>query len=183
MKRRIGYGVLGLLLILNVSLLIKNSELRRKIKQNAIRPTIVTSSYLSVPVFTLKDLDEMECRVQDLLFEYSYTLFVFFSPSDCASCLYESNLWRRLSDEKRINVIGIAKHSDKRELVDWATNNGLTFRVLFDQNMDVTRAFGVTDTPFRILADRYGKIILTDKVRVSNLEQEAFYEYLNTATR
>jgi len=107
-----------------------------------------------------------------------YTLLVFFSPTDCASCLYEKELWKRISKEGKIKIIGIGRHIDRRELKEWVKNSEIDFPVLYDVNSQVTKKFGIRRTPLKVLVDNRGIIKSVDRVRLIPSEQEEFLREL-----
>lgn len=132
----------------------------------------------SIPDFTLYDLDGVSYDSQEILNNSFYILLVFFSPTDCASCLYEKRLWKRISEEGIVKIVGIARHISQRELKDWIHNSEIDFPVLYDVDSLVTEKFNVKKTPLKILFDNEGKKILVDRVRILTSKQDEFLKKL-----
>ncbi|MEW6455562.1 MAG: hypothetical protein AB1410_02445 [Acidobacteriota bacterium] len=88
-------------------------------KQNKDDFDIKRKSYLMIkftPNFVLNDLNGIRYSSEEILRNSPYTLLAFFSPLDCSPCLEETNLWQRISEEGKVQVIGIARHIDEKEL-------------------------------------------------------------------
>ncbi|HEV3040055.1 MAG TPA: TlpA disulfide reductase family protein [Candidatus Angelobacter sp.] len=94
-----------------------------------------------------------------------FTLFVFFSPTDCPACLKEALFWEKLFKERqnlRLTVIGIVNRCSRKEAEGARQHLGISFPVLFDQNGDLQRIFRIPQTPLKVLQDNGGKVLLTD---------------------
>ena len=96
--------------------------------------------------------------------ESDFTLFIFFSPTDCPACLRESIIWQRLfeaRDALHLSVIGIVGQCSRQEAETARSQLGITFPLLFDVNAVMARAFGLERTPEKILVNRTARVILT----------------------
>lgn len=178
MKSRYLVGILILLIAINFALLYKNSILKKRIKEDIDILKNPSIKIKSIPDFVLYDLSGERYSSQRIVNNSPHTFLVFFSPADCASCLLEKELWKKIS-EKMIKIIGIARHIDLRELKDWVENSEINFPVLYDIDSEVTRKFGIDKTPLKLLLDDRGKILLVDNVRIILSEQEEFIEELD----
>jgi peroxiredoxin len=181
LKVRIKYLIIILifLLIANLFFLSKNYFLKKQTKENF---DITRKHYLvinSAPNFVLNDLDGFRYSSEEILRNSPHTLLIFFSPLDCRPCMEEMNLWQRIWEEGKVQVVGVAWHVDKRELKNWVENSEIIFPVLYDVESQVTKMFKINKTPLKILIDSNGKILLADKVRVNPEEQIEFIEKLD----
>ncbi len=176
---KLKYSVITLLILLSLFLFYKNFVLRKKIKKNIEIPKCPTVILDLIPTFLLYDLNGVRYRYDDILNSKAYTLLVFFSPVDCRSCLNERDLWNRISKERRIKIIGIATHSDKKELKDWVENSEIYFPVLYDEESQITNKLNIKRTPLKLLIDSKGKILLIDRVRITLYEQKEFIKILD----
>jgi len=52
-----------------------------------------------------------------------------------------------ISDARKVRIIAIARHTNKRELRDWVENSERFFPVLYDEESKVTKEFGISKTP------------------------------------
>jgi RIO-like serine/threonine protein kinase len=83
-------------------------------------------------------------------------------------------------------VISIARHSDKNELKKWVKHSELTFKILYDENGQLTahiiddlKDFHISYTPFKILVNQKGEMLIIDLPRSAPQEQEEFLNLLN----
>ena len=164
-----------MLVVLNIILLYKYLLLKKNY-ESLIYNSAKHVAY--APDFILNDLGGKPFDLKKIFENSVYTLFIFFSPLDCQPCLEEKYLWRRIFEEGKINIIGIARHVNERELEDWAENSGLYFTILNDVEYKVTKSFGISKTPLKVLVDSSRKIILIDSVRITSVEQDAFVDRL-----
>lgn len=90
-----------------------------------------------------------------------FTLFVFFSPTDCPACLLEASIWQRLQDNQRsrLQVMGIMNHPHKLEGEQFLKNLGITFPVLFDNTGFLKNKYRIGETPEKVLIDSEGKTL------------------------
>ena len=133
-----------------------------------------------IPNFSLIDLNNR-------IFKYvhtdsvSLTLFVFFSPLDCAACLQElkylSKIYNKFN-QKGVRIIGIANHPDKRELKHYVDRMKITFPVLYDERAMLTHRLKIPSTPFKILVDSEDNIIHTSERHYTSVEQQSYCKKL-----
>jgi peroxiredoxin len=134
---------------------------------------------VSLPRFVLPDMAGQPSTSDEILGRDSYTLFVFLSPSDCSPCLEEVNLWRRLASGRQgLGVCAIARHTNIRELRQWIKNIDINFPVLYDEGGLVTSEFGIISSPFKVLANRQGRVLLKEGPSYNNTTQRAFIRRL-----
>lgn len=182
-KTQIFYLILlFLLLFSNVFVLLENRQLKKMIAQNRQSYQVELASLKlkqkKIPHLLLQDIEGKVHSLETVIKQKPYTLFIFFSPSDCSVCLEEKTLWRKLQDLGSVNVIGISPYKYYDELKQWIKNVELSLSVLHDQDAQMTRTLGIIDTPTKVLADSLGQILLIDGLRSSPHEQEAFVSLL-----
>lgn len=175
MKFRYLIAIIIVLIINNFLISYKYHLLK---KQNNYYSTHNLISVEYLPEFSLYDLKGVKYTLENITKRNNFTLFIFFSPTDCISCLAEKKLWKLISETGQVGLIGIGNHIDKRELTDWIKNNEIYFPVLFDQNGEFTKKCGIYKTPLKILINQNRKILFIDSVRISQYEQNIFLEKL-----
>ncbi len=146
-------------------------------KKNFLSKPDIKSEF--IPSFSLPDLKNNVYDSKKIIGLSPFTLFVFFSPSDCRSCLLERELWKEIFKSRKVNIIGIAKHADKKELKDWIENSAIPFIVLYDEKGILSKRLGINRTPLKLLVDNKGKILFVDYVRVTSAEQKSFVNELD----
>lgn len=180
MKSKCLIIIVVFLTILNFLLLYKVITLYKYIKtSHNLAPS--DKNYLrinSVPYFDLFDLKGKRYTTGEIVNISPFTLLVFFSLTDCASCLMEHELWQKIAKRELINVVGIARHIDKDELKIWVENSGINFPILYDRDSQITQNFGIKNTPLKILINSEGKVLLIDSVRTTPNEKEEFIDLL-----
>lgn len=180
MKSKHLISIIIFLIVINFLLIYKNCLVKRHMEEinRNFRKSLI--SIKTVPNFTLSDLKGKKYESKRIIKDSPFTLLVFFSPTDCISCLHEKELWKIISEKIRgIKIVGIARHINKRELTNWVENAELKFPILYDKESEITKSFGINRTPLKVLTDSKGKILLIDKVRITNSEQENFIKELN----
>jgi peroxiredoxin len=106
-----------------------------------------------------------------------YALVVFFSPTDCPACLNEGAFWERLHEGKKalhIAVLGIADRTNDSELSAFIRQKRLTFPILRDDASLLRNLFGIDRTPYAVLLDEDGKVIMVDTTQPDPIAQRAF---------
>jgi len=106
-----------------------------------------------------------------------FTLFVFFSPTDCNFCLQESSTWQRLhTDGQRLNlcVVGIMDHPDKGEAEQFLKQLAVTFPVLSDNTSFLKAKYRISITPEKVLVNSHGEVLLISSRSETDDEKRAF---------
>jgi len=100
---------IAILVLLNIFLSYRIHTLNTYIKTiNSLalsEPKKQYSDLSSVPYFVLTDLDGKIYDIGELIKFTPYTMLVFFSLKDCAACLLEYELWKKISQLEMINVL------------------------------------------------------------------------------
>jgi peroxiredoxin len=106
-----------------------------------------------------------------------FTLFIFYSPTDCPACLKESAAWERLASagpSLDLSVVGIVDRCSSQEADSARHDMGLTFPVLFDQQSALRILYRILRTPQKVLVDRSGKVLLASPPDQTPEGQDAF---------
>ncbi len=152
-------SIIIILVILNAILLYQNHQLKKGYLEEA-----VITKWGKLKYFSLQDFDGRYYTTENIISEKDYTLFIFFSLSDCPSCLMEKNVWEEIHKMNKVKVIGIVSHDDEIELKSWIENSNLSFTTLYDKNKKVTefikKQHNINATPLKILVARSGEIIV-----------------------
>lgn len=130
----------------------------------------------STPGMSLLDL---KSRYLGKAAQSGFTLFVFFSPTDCPACLQEALIWQKLhlnSQHLDLQVIGIMNHIDKAEGEQFLKQLGVTFPVFFDNTAFLKNKYRIGETPEKVLIDSKGETLLTNPGSDTEEKKRAFEE-------
>jgi len=164
-RNNILYLIVAVFLISNIALILRVKSQNKQITELSYKNRILQLNRdLTVkrfPDFTLKDIEGNIVYSDSVLHKKPYTLFVFFSPSDCGSCLMERFFWQKIADKRDINVIGVTNHN-LRELKKWLRQAQLNIPILHDKESKLYSEVGITKTPAKVLVEKNHKIYFTD---------------------
>ncbi len=107
----------------------------------------------------------------------SFTLFVFFGSTDCPYCLQEARVWERLYSrgaQLGLTVMGVADRVNPGELPRFVRQLGISFPVLLDEGSLLRSVYGVDSTPFKVLINSQGSVLLISEPNPSAEKQQAF---------
>jgi peroxiredoxin len=97
----------------------------------------------------------------------AHTLFVFFSPRDCAVGLYETAVLDhayRAAPRGRLNVVGITSEFTREQAEKFARASGITYPLYLDDGRlerYVRSPKGASNRPVSLLVDRRGRVLET----------------------
>ena len=115
----------------------------------------------TMPHFELSSLNGDEISSEAI--DARLTLLVFFSPDDCPTCLLEAKLWRDIDlnyEDSDITVLGITTAPiDTYKMTIFKRGRHIEFPILLDPVGEYKDAFGITNTPTKVLVDNLGRII------------------------
>jgi len=120
------------------------------------------SSYIGEPFhsFSLRDLEGREWELEKL--GGLLKVIILFSLSDCASCLQEYTLWKKIYEYYHLNklqIVGISHNSDPHELLSFIQAKEIKFLVLNDPGDTVRGAMGFRRSPLRVVTDANNRIL------------------------
>lgn len=110
--------------------------------------------------FTLKNLDGKEVSLEQFRGKY---LLINFWATWCGPCKIEmpslEALYRRFKSDK-FDILGISNDMfGERVVRPYVKASKLTFPMLLDQRMTVSRQYGIVSLPTTVLIDPHGEII------------------------
>jgi peroxiredoxin len=146
----------------------QTQQVMEELNANAVK------ALTSVPTLSLLNLKELYFSKDS---NSAFTLFIFFSPTDCPVCLQESAIWQSLhheSQQLKLSVIGIADRSSNNEVTKFIKQKGITFPVLFDEKSLLRTTYKVTRTPHKILIDSKGSTVLVSPASQTPEQRRAF---------
>jgi peroxiredoxin len=106
------------------------------------------------------------------------TLLILASAGDCPTCLDERRVWEELarsSDEQRFRVVTVLVRTSPTEAQTFAKAYDPPFTLLLDRDNQISQQTQLPQlTPFKLLLNRRGEILMTDGPNNKPLAQEAF---------
>ena len=110
--------------------------------------------------FTLDDVNGQPFTLQDTL-NSGPTLLVFFR-TDCSHCKVELPLLERLSHEEgyaNLRILAVSVREQADVVRGFIEEHGLTFPVVIDATMKVTRSYGVPSIPRAFFLDKASGVL------------------------
>jgi peroxiredoxin len=110
----------------------------------------------------------------------SFMLLSFFSFRDCSSCLTEETFeWEKLHRlHREVNVLALCTDTSEGNLYRYKAKYQPTFAVYPDEERLVSK-LGITKTPFVLLLNKHGRIVLARHAKVGEDEaRRIFYEQI-----
>ncbi len=109
--------------------------------------------------FTLDDVNGLPVSLQETL-NSGPTLLVFFR-TDCSHCKIELPLLQKLSQEEayaKLRILAVSVREKVDVVTSFIEEHGLTFPVVIDSTMKVTRTYGVPSIPRAFFLKRSGEL-------------------------
>lgn len=123
-------------------------------------------------------LDLATGREEPLSFDSEKTLLILLSPGDCPNCLRERDVWGELSrghGPSGLRVVGVLLRSSPSEALTFARAFQFPFPLYLDRENRLRRATELpTLTPFKILVNSEGEVLLADGPNGNAAAQAAF---------
>jgi peroxiredoxin len=112
-------------------------------------------------------LPEMKSgKEEPLSFGPGATLVVFLSGGDCSTCLAERSVWEELArahDPSELRVVGVLVRTSPSEARTFAEAYNLSFPLYLDGEGRLGQGTALPQaTPFKVLIDSGGKVLLAD---------------------
>ena len=114
------------------------------------------------PEFEIKDLNGNVYSRDSCFAGGKPVLFVYFSPSDCGTCLLERVLWQKISNSGIVKVFPITSHN-RKEVTQWVNQVNIGLPVLHDSDSNMAGLLNLSKTPVKILVDPQYNILFIDR--------------------
>ncbi len=141
------------------------------------KPTTPNSSQVDLaPDFSLTDLDGNTVSLSD--FRGQKNVYLNFWASWCGPCKLEMPDIQEIHNEyedKDLIVLTINVGEGQNTVERYIDNNGFSFPVLLDPDMEVSRLYKVNSIPVSVFIDKEGKI---RNQRVGLLTKEQMLSYI-----
>lgn len=180
--------MLTLITFSSVTRLIGNYDTRRDLRYSfaVLRdPSIRTTgeTYIGTPLvdFVLPDLLGVPHRLSDINAEIK--IVVLFNTKDCAGCLEEYRLWKRLDAayaDEEVTIIGVANDREISDVMTFARERDLRFLILSDPDNVIRRSMGLRHSPLRITLDRKNAIAEISVTGMNLSQQKTYMTFLNS---
>lgn len=105
-------------------------------------------------------------------------IILLFNTQDCAGCLDEYRLWKRLDTiypDDTVSIIGISNNKDTNEVILFIKERNIQFPILLDQDNFIKKSMGFRFSPLRIIVNNHN-IISDIAVAGSNLAQQKVFQ-------
>ncbi len=162
-------------MLFNIYLLLQNLQLKNSIAESKEAQATLPKHF---PTFSLPELRAL----RETPGYAKLSLFVLFSPADCASCLGEASLWKKLYEQfskQGFCVIGIVDHTSRQELNRFVKVLKLSFPFYLDKTGTIKQQLRLTFSPAKVLVDKNGSILKLDAT--GNLPEEHREWYRQTS--
>lgn len=136
-------------------------------------------STLSVePLAGLEFFNPRAGRAEPLALTAEKTLVVLLSAGDCPTCLDERRVWEELArsaDPQQFGVVGLLVRTSPAEAQTFIKAYDPSFTVLLDTGGEIARRTQLPQfTPFKLLVNSRGEILMADGPNNKPPAQEAF---------
>jgi peroxiredoxin len=111
---------------------------------------------LAAPDFSIKDT---EGKIFSLSAHRGKPVLIFFGTTWCPGCRAEIPVYKKVHETyspRGLVVIYIDIMEPAKKVARFAQTNSITYRVLLDENGEVSRAYNVVGVPMIILLDKDG---------------------------
>jgi peroxiredoxin len=170
-------AVLVTLVVLNLLLLYKNQALRRNLDQSSqtIESAPSFSPLLTAGVrpfcFTFLNPKTGEPYKPKLI------LLVFFSTSDCITCLREAHIWQELDKEyhkRGLRLLCMVPSNDSLKAEEFAKAESLDLPLVFADSIYIKQHIGIPQTPFKVLLDSNLTVVYLNGPNTEIEDQQRF---------
>lgn len=111
---------------------------------------------LAAPDFSIKDIEGKTFRLSA---HRGKPVLIFFGTTWCPGCRAEIPVYKKVHETyspRGLVVIYIDIMEPAKKVARFAQTNSITYRVLLDENGEVSRAYNVVGVPMIILLDKDG---------------------------
>jgi len=125
--------------------------------------------------FSLPDLHGNTWTLENI--KAKIKIIVLFSANDCATCLQEYILWKKINNVFNISdiqIIGINHDPKINSLINFKEDRKIEFPILHDPEDIIRKTLGWQNSPLRITLNENNEILEVEKSG-SNLESQKTY--------
>ena len=111
---------------------------------------------LAAPDFSIKDMQGKTFRLSQ---QRGKPVLIFFGTTWCPGCRAEIPVYKQVHETyspRGLVVVYIDIMEPAEKVVRFVKTNSITYRVLLDENGEVSRAYNVVGVPMIVLLDREG---------------------------
>jgi peroxiredoxin len=122
------------------------------------------------PDFVLKDLNSRKYRLSD--FKGKQPVLIIFSATWCPSCREEIPHFKSLHAtyaKRGLEIVNIDIQESQEKVAKFTAKNGLPYRVLLDEDGDVSGIYDVRGVPSMVLVDQNGNILCRQCAKIETL--------------
>ena len=122
------------------------------------------------PDFVLTDLNGRKFRLSDS--RGKQPVLIIFSTTWCPSCKDEIPHFKAIHAayaKRGLEIVNIDMQESKEKITKFATRNGLPYRVLLDEDGDVSGIYEIRGVPSMVLVDENGNILCRQCQKVEPL--------------
>ena len=122
------------------------------------------------PDFVLKDLNGRRYRLSD--FKGKQPVLIIFSTTWCPSCREEIPHFKSLHAtyaKQGLLIVNVDIQESQEKVAKFTARNGLPYRVLLDEDGDVSGIYDIRGVPSMVLVDQNGNILCRQCRKIETL--------------
>ena len=122
------------------------------------------------PDFVLKDLSGRKFRLSD--FKGKQPVLIIFSTTWCPSCKEEIPHFKSLHAtyaKRGLLIVNVDIQESQEKVAKFTARNGLPYRVLLDEDGDVSGIYDIRGVPSMVLVDQNGNILCRQCQKIETL--------------
>ncbi|MEI6603341.1 MAG: TlpA disulfide reductase family protein [Clostridia bacterium] len=177
MKKTIIIWVLAIALVI-VAIVVTSTQPGNKSSSPTTPGNQQTSQLEKATDFTLKDLAGNDVSLHDFI---GKPVYVNFFATWCPPCRAEmpdiEKMYQKYKS-KGLVVLAVDLKEDNATVQDFVTQNGLTFKVLLDQNDVTKKGYDTTYIPVSVFIDKAGNIVGQRSGGLDAGEMESYLQML-----
>jgi peroxiredoxin len=150
--------IMSILLITGCSVNDKDVAPDDKVQETNNKDTQEAKEPVMAPDFELKSIDDSEIKLSDMR---DKNVILNFWYTGCGFCVIEMPDLQKLQDTYADDLLILAVNvGEKKEKIQtFMDENGLSFTVLLDEDMNVADIYGVRSFPTTIAVNKKGEVI------------------------
>lgn len=135
-----------------------------------LREAANTAIAEKAPDFILTDLNGRKFRLSD--FKGKKPVLIIFSTTWCPSCREEIPHFKEIHEtyaKRGLLIVNIDIQESNKKVARFTARNGLPYRVLLDEEGDVSGIYDIRGVPSMVLIDQNGNILCRQCSRIETL--------------